>query len=136
MPLVDKEDPPLEEIRAGWKKPIRELAAFSAKHDKPILFTEVGYKSTKDSGIEPWTWPERRMDSNSRSQIYSAETQANLYQALFLEVWDEPWLAGFHFWKWYPQKPKLNTANNSTNIDFTPQNKPVEDLIRAQYSAR
>ena len=133
FPLVKKEEPSLEEIQEGWQKPIKELRAFSNQYKKPILFTEVGYKSTKDAGIEPWKWPERT-ELEQRKSIYSAETQAKLYQALFKEVWDQPWLAGFHFWKWYPGSGgNFHTSAPNFNIGFTPQNKKAEQIMGSWF---
>ena len=81
FPLTNSTEPTVDELIAGWKSPLKELQVFSNKYDKPILFTEIGYKSTKDSGIEPWTWPQR-LDRNKREAIYSEQVQANLYEAM------------------------------------------------------
>lgn len=132
FPLTSNEEPNLEELRKGWEKPMEELKRFSNRYEKPILFTEVGYKSTRDSGIEPWTWPQR-IERQEREQIYSETTQAKLYEALFAEVMDEPWLAGVHLWKWYPNYEKrLNARSGSKpyySIDFTPQAKEAEQVM-------
>jgi len=132
FPLTDQEEPNLEQLRAGWEKPMEELKKFSNKVGKPILFTEVGYKSTKDSGIEPWAWPQR-INRQEREKIYSDQTQANLYEALFTEVLDEPWMAGVHLWKWYPNyEERLNSRVGSKpyySIDFTPQQKQAEEVM-------
>ncbi len=130
FPLTNNENPSVEELKDGWSQHIKRMESFSRKYNKPILFTEVGYKSTIDSGIEPWKWPERRLHNEELDRIYSAQTQANLYEALFSEVWDEPWLAGFHLWKWYPSRYSSSDKNSSgKNIDFTPQNKPAEEVM-------
>lgn len=132
FPLTNKENPTVKSLREGWQKPMKELKKFSARYGKPILFTEVGYKSTKDSGIEPWTWPQN-IERDQRAEIYSEETQAACYEALFAEVMDEPWLAGVHLWKWYPNYEKrLNSRRGSSpyySIDFTPQAKAAEKVM-------
>ncbi|MFT6213665.1 MAG: hypothetical protein ACJAS3_000049 [Roseivirga sp.] len=130
FPLVMNEEPSVEELKEGWKKPIEELKAFSHRYNKPILFTEVGYKSTKDSGITPWEWPQRLAEAE-RAEIVSEQTQANCFEALFLAVMDEPWLAGIHIWKWYPNYGNNTNRRNSLmeNIDFTPQLKMAEKVV-------
>lgn len=130
FPLVMNEEPSVEELKEGWKKPIEELKAFSNRYNKPILFTEVGYKSTKDSGIAPWEWPQRLAEAE-RAEIVSEQTQANCFEALFLAVMDEPWLAGIHIWKWYPNYGNNTNRRNSLmeNIDFTPQLKMAEKVV-------
>lgn len=132
FPLTDKQNPGVEELRAGWRKPMEELKRFSDRYAKPVLFTEVGYKSTKDAGIEPWAWPQR-ISREDRQLIYSEETQANLYEALFSEVMDQPWLAGVHLWKWFPgYEERMNQRSGDQpyySIDFTPQAKPAEEVM-------
>jgi hypothetical protein len=132
FPLAPNEEASVEELREGWEKPIQDLKKFSAKYNKPILFTEVGYKSTKDAGIDPWEWPQR-LNEEERQAIFSEQTQANCFEALFLEVMDEPWIAGVHIWKWYPNYGQNSVRRNSnstqSNIDFTPQQKLAEKVI-------
>jgi hypothetical protein len=136
FPLVPNEEASVKELREGWKKPIQELKKFSAKYKKPILFTEVGYKSTKDAGIYPWEWPQR-LNEEEREAIFSEQTQANCFEALFLEVMDEPWIAGVHIWKWYPNYGENSVRRNSnstqSNIDFTPQQKLAEKVIIERF---
>lgn len=134
FPLVQGEQPTIEEVQEGWKSPIKQLQKISNKHKKPILFTEVGYKSTKDAGIEPWVWPSRE-GIEERKSSFSEETQAILYEGLFSEVWDQPWLAGIHIWKWYPGGSTSNRRRQQEfNIDFTPQNKMAEGVISNWYN--
>ena len=137
FPLTTNEEPTVEELRKGWTKPIEELQRFSNKYEKPILFTEVGYKSTRDSGIEPWTWPQQ-LNRDQSEQLYSETTQARLYEALFAEVMDEPWLAGVHLWKWYPNyEQRLNRRKSSKpyySIDFTPQAKEAEEVMSEWFA--
>jgi hypothetical protein len=135
FPLTDREEPSLEELQEGWKKPMKQLGAFSEKYKKPILFTEIGYKSTKDAGISPWTWPQR-LSKEERALHYSEETQALLYEAMMQEVMKAPFMAGIHLWKWFPNYQKrLETMKNrqsSTSfydIDFTPQGKKAETVM-------
>lgn len=133
FPVATSKNPSLEEVRQGWQPHLRKLEAFSKKYRKPILFTEAGYKSTKNSGIEPWVWPQR-LSEEERQDIYSEETQATLYHAMFREVFDKPYIAGIHLWKWYPsQRGRLKSTSERQrhfyNIDFTPQGKLAEKVM-------
>ena len=49
---------------------------------KPVLFTEVGYRSTADSAVEPWIW---RSDAPVNNEL-----QATLYEAMFQTFWHQP----------------------------------------------
>ena len=134
FPLTDKENPTLDEVRKGWEPHLKKLERFSRKYDKPILFTEAGYKSTRNSGIEPWEWPQR-LSQEEREQVYSEDTQSILYEAMFREVFNQPYIAGIHLWKWYPGRSRSNPlketpgARSYYNIDFTPQGKKAETIM-------
>ena len=56
--------------------------------------------------------------------------QSNAYQAIFQTFWNESWFAGGFIWKWYDDDPEQGGPNNN---DYTPQNKPVEEIIKAWY---
>ena len=122
-PLVKHAFPSTEELVAGWLPHADSLAALSAHWRRPILFTEVGWKSTADAAIQPWVWTESL--GNWRARV-STQTQARAYDAFFQVFWDQPWFAGAHFWKWYSRQER---AGGPGNIDFTPQNKPAEDAL-------
>ena len=51
-------------------------------------------------------------------------------KALFEEVWNESWFAGGYIWKWFM---KHDQVGGTGNFMFTPQNKPVESIIREHY---
>ena len=132
--LTNKEEASLEELKAGWEKPIDELKRYSQKFNKPVLFTEVGYKSTKDSGKTPWEWPQR-ISREDRELIHSVEHQADLYEALFTEVFDQPFIAGVHLWKWFPtyEDDQSSYRSRAFDIDFSPQGKPAEAVMSKWY---
>lgn len=124
FPLASSKDPSLDVLEQGWKEPISRIERVYKKFRKPILFTELGYKSTPDAAIEPWRWP-------GQQEQVSVETQANCYKAFFHKVWPLEWIAGVYFWKWYPHPPKRPTEG-----DFTPQGKPAEEVIKSWFAKR
>jgi hypothetical protein len=141
FPVASSANPSLDEIKAGWQPHIAQLRKFSNRFEKPILFTELGYKSTKDAGITPWEWPQR-LPYENRKAIFSEETQAQLYEGMFQSLYDEPFIAGFHLWKWYPYYEEgikrfreRNPENQYVDIDFTPQGKKAESIMAKWYSA-
>ncbi|MEL6562156.1 MAG: hypothetical protein AAFQ94_28480 [Bacteroidota bacterium] len=120
--LARKSLPTVEDICNGWKSHKKELFNFHKKWNKPILFTEVGYKSTMGAAHKPWEWESR---IGSLSNRVSMETQANCYEALFRTFWNEPWFAGVHLWRW----------EGDDRFDFTPKNKPAANIM-AKWFAR
>ena len=49
FPLSDKKDPTVDDIINGWKSHIPAMKAIYKKFDKPIIFTELGYKNSVDA---------------------------------------------------------------------------------------
>lgn len=123
FPLASLNKPSLETLKKGWEKPMAALLAVYKKFSRPIIFTEVGYRSSEDAAIEPWKWPQQNADVKS-----CVETQALCYQAFFETVWQKDWVAGAYFWKWYPHGPQ-----RMAEIDFTPQGKLAETVLTRYY---
>lgn len=123
FPLTKTLNPTTAEISEGWNSFLPTLQSISKKYNKKILFTEMGYKSSSNSTIEPWTWVE---DASTDTTMLSNETQANAYQAFFNTVWNHEWFAGVHIWQ---MRPDFETRRFN-KMDFTPQGKPAEEIIR------
>lgn len=121
FPLSEYHNPNLEELKEGWKKPISRMEKMVRKFKKPIVFTEIGYCNTVDAAIEPWVWPNERMEVE-----FSEEVQALCYQAFFETVWKKDWLGGVFFWKWYPER-------HGREPDFTPQGKAAESVMTSYF---
>lgn len=126
FPVDDKQSPTLEASKKGWQKHKSELKSYSEKHNKPILFTEFGYRSIDFAGRAPWTVD--RIDKQ-----VNLEAQAILTQALFEEFWHENWFAGGFVWKWFHRHEESGGADDNR---FTPQNKPAENVIRKFYAKK
>ena len=107
----------------GWKKHKPIIQEVSKTHNKPILFTEFGYRSVDFSGREPWK------SDRSMNQV-NLQAQVNTTKALFETFWKEGWFAGGFIWKWFHNHDKVGGENNT---QFTPQNKPAEQLIKKLY---
>ena len=58
------------------------------------------------------------------------QTQENAYKAIFNHFWDKKWFAGGFLWKWHTDVDKAQMRENS---DYTPQQKPVLDIIKKRY---
>ena len=123
FPVSDSKTPTVAESLEGWKAHKPVIAELSSTFNKPILFTEFGYRSVDYSGKEPWK-------SDRSMTVVNLEAQTNTTQALFETFWKEDWFAGGFIWKWFIKHDEVGGINNS---QFTPQNKPVEDLLRKYY---
>ena len=123
FPVSDSKTPTVEESLEGWKTHKQVIYNMSQKHEKPVLFTEYGYRSVDYSGKTPW------ISDRSMNQV-NLEAQTNTTQALFETFWEEDWFAGGFIWKWFHKHDKVG---GKENFMFTPQNKPAEALLREQY---
>ncbi len=119
FPLSDEKNPSLTTLQNGFKKYRDELEALSIKHDRPILFTEYGYRNVDFAAAEPW----KESDENRND-----EAQANAYEALYNVFATQKWFAGGYVWKWYIEKPR-----RQKEVDYTPQNKLAESVISNWY---
>ncbi|MFC4723321.1 glycoside hydrolase [Geojedonia litorea] len=124
FPVSELKTPTIEDCKAGWESHKSEIKTYSKTFNKPILFTEFGYRSVDFSGKAPWRSDREMGDVNMEAQL-------NTTQALFEMFWHEDWFAGGFIWKWFHDHERVGGKDNS---QFTPQNKPVEAIVKTYYS--
>jgi len=122
FPICNQTTPKLKTLLIGWQTHYNELKNTSDRYNKPILFTEYGYRSVDQCAKEPW--------ESSRGGNVNTIAQYNSYLALFRRFWEQEWFAGGLIWKWYPNHAKAGGIEDNR---FTPQNKPAEGLIKEWY---
>lgn len=125
FPVSDKRTPTVEECKTGWQTHKNIIKSISETHKKPIVFTEYGYRSMDYTGKVPW-------DSDHTNKTLNFEGQTNATQALFEEFWNEDWFAGGFVWKWFHN---YEQSGGEKDNQFTPQNKPVEMVIKSFYKS-
>ena len=124
FPVSETITPTVEECRLGWQKHKSKIKVLSDKYQKPVIFTEYGYRSMDYTGKEPW-------NSDHTITSLNFEAQTNATQALFEEFWNEDWFAGGFVWKWFIDDENVGGLKDN---QFTPQNKPVELVIKSFYT--
>jgi len=122
FPIAENNNPDLAELEEGWEKHFKTLEKLHKTYNKPILFTELGYKSTADAGIKPWEW---NTLSNQFYKKISKRTQALCYEAFFKTVWQQDWFEGAHLWEWQSRSRNGDGNNNA----FTIQHKPALNVV-------
>ena len=123
FPLSDKKSPTTEEFEVGWQPHKKEILRIQKKFNRPILFTEFGYRSVDFTGKEPWK-------SDRVSGNINLQAQVNGLQAIHNQFWKEDWFAGGFIWKWFHSHDRVGGEKNNR---FTPQNKPAEKVLRKLY---
>ncbi len=132
FPLVNKATPSVADIQNAYKSIKTKLSNLSATHNKPILFTEYGFRSIDFAAWKAWELPEFITNQSA----YNPDVQSNGYQAFFNTFWKEKWVAGGFFWVWeiVPQADIDNgLESNYLNSDWTINYKPVLDVIKFNY---
>ena len=124
FPVSDLQTPTLEDCKLGWLQHKDTIHNFSQKYNKPILFTEYGYRSVDFAGRQPWR-------SDREMNQVNFEAQKNATQALLETFWDEDWFAGGFVWKWFHDAERTGGEDAS---QFSPQNKPAQAILRDWYS--
>ncbi|SMG31090.1 glycoside hydrolase family 113 [Arenibacter troitsensis] len=124
FPLSDEKTPTVEQLRKGWQPHKEKIKALSKAKNKPIIFTEYGYRSNDYTAKKPWLVDHSQDDVN-------LEAQTNATKAIFEEFWKEEWFAGGFVWKWFIDHEKAGGKNDNR---FTPQNKPAQEVIKNYYN--
>jgi Ca2+-binding RTX toxin-like protein len=133
-PLTSSNTPTVQDLVHAWsevpinpywaaaleyKSPVDFLHALSEQYSKPVLMTEVGYRSIDGTAIAPGSWTSNGTPNNS--------AQADAYNAFF-QVWTAhggSWLKGVELWQW-----DLNNQYNSNG--YSPMGKPAAAIV-SQY---
>ncbi|WP_196891420.1 glycoside hydrolase family 113 [Aureivirga marina] len=122
FPLINKKTPSVKEIETAFQ-PIKEiLQDFSCTNQKPVLFTEYGFRSIDYAAWKHWELPETSSNVNF-------DAQNNGYQGFYNTFWKEDWIYGGFFWEWY-----FDEIPEPNNTRWIVNNKPVEKIIQEVYS--
>ncbi|MEM0998742.1 MAG: hypothetical protein AAGN35_16910 [Bacteroidota bacterium] len=114
FPLVDAALPEVDDLVVAWEGDRRGLHNMQRNYCKPVLFTEMGYRSADYAAWEHWKM------SNPRINL---SAQANAWEAWFRVFWAEDWIAGAFVWDW--RSNRIDSYNN----EWTPQGKPAGEVI-------
>jgi hypothetical protein len=121
FPLAKNSNSEYEEIRASWDEWADEIQAWQDEISKPIIFTEIGYRSCGTAAIRPW-------ESISGKGV-NLGLQADCYRAALSILYYRSWCRGLYWWYWETSP----YAGGKTNRDFTPQHKPAESVLSSWY---
>jgi hypothetical protein len=118
-PLAEHPTTDARRLRSAWRPITRELAAYSARHHRRILFTEAGYVSQRGATTAPYSWTVSRRPGDAE--------QAAAYQALLTALDGERWWAGVCWWMWddWP-----DSGETPARLAYSPHGKPAEEVLR------
>lgn len=120
-PLSESESATDEELNQGALKIADRMEGISRKYKKPILITEMGFKSSRGTWIKPYDYKDER--------VLNLDHQTRAYEAIISALSDRSWLKGIYWWKW----PTQLEHGGLHNDDFTPNGKPAEKVVAKWY---
>jgi hypothetical protein len=123
-PLTDKTNPSRAELARGWssnrygQNMVAAYRNWQSSHGKPVIFTEIGYRSADGTNRAPWDWQAAAApDPGEQADCYAA--------ALQVFAAETAWMKGAFWWDWPVPPP------SATDTDYTPRGKPAEMVLRA-----
>ncbi len=122
FPLSEELTPSYEVMKEAWKKWLDEITQFQLQVKKPIIFPEAGCSSADGAAIRPW--------EHAPVREVNLKLQEDYYKAMLETFWDKEWFYGLYWWYW-GTNPNMG---GKYNRGFTPQNKPVEKVIKEWYA--
>jgi hypothetical protein len=115
-------DPNLEDLKTAWNNYADEIETWLSTVNKPVIFTEIGYRSGDGTNTAPSNyWTDLPID---------LQEQADCYEAAFQTLWNRSWFYGFYWWTWVPDP----THGGALDSGHSPQNKPAQDVVTQWYS--
>ncbi|HET8673915.1 MAG TPA: hypothetical protein VFL87_09780 [Thermoleophilaceae bacterium] len=120
FPLSWEPDPSVPALVSAWSERcyLAGLEQVSALAGKPVLFTEIGYRSRPYATASPGVW--------NAFAPPDPQAQANAYEAAYEAFAGQPWFAGMYWWNW----PAVLPASGQ-NSDYPPVLKPAEGVMSA-----
>lgn len=119
--LTSKVNPSVADLCYGWSRLLVKVKALSEKWDKPVLITEIGYRSVQGGAQDPWDW--------QKTGPVDLVVQRKCYEAALRMVAGRPYLAGMYWWQWFPDLDIGGPADTS----YTPFRKPAEKVLRLRF---
>jgi len=105
---------------AEWNR--NDIYPLVQRFSKPILFTEIGYRSVDGAAAQPWNF--------SLPGKVNLQEQAQDY-AVFFSYWNNfDYLQGINLWNWETDP----NAGGLSDANYTVQNKPAQEVVRTWFS--
>ncbi len=107
-------------VNEGWQMYVSQIRRLAEQFDRPVVFTEIGYRSIRSAAAEPWNYL-------SKGEA-DASAQAACYRSFF-EHWTPHanWMQGAFWWNWPARQ--MDPSNN----DYTPRDKPAGAVLAQAF---
>ncbi|MGD9346021.1 MAG: hypothetical protein PVH84_09185 [Candidatus Aminicenantes bacterium] len=119
--LTNTVDPVIEELLIAWTPYLAQIESIHEAWQRPIILTEIGYRSIDGANMRPWDW-------ENPGELDLAE-QALCYQAVMRAFGEMAWFNGIYWWNWEPDLSLGGMADKG----YTPYGKPAGLVLKQWY---
>lgn len=123
-PLSQSKEASIRELRKNFEQVMKKIEARARAHDKPFLFTEIGFRSIEGA----WREPHEHAGEALPSQI----DQAKCYQAVVDVVKDSDTCEGIFWWKWSSYLDHIHPDDR----EYSPDKKLAAEEVQRLFSGR
>ena len=109
--LTDKVDPTVPELVREWQRVGRQIRVIARRHDRKILFTELGYPSQNGINRDPWNY-------SMNTQAIDLQEQVDCFEAFMRAAPSLEFLAGAYFYDYYD-------LGGEGDFSYSPRGKPA-----------
>ncbi|MEM7373117.1 MAG: hypothetical protein AAF587_31125 [Bacteroidota bacterium] len=121
-PLSKRDSPSDKVLEDGFNEVKKTLKKVYQRYKKPIIFTEVGFRSIE----APWKQPHEEANGAK----FSAEDQARCYRVILEGIQGEEWCKGMFWWKW----PSYMDYGSRRSRSFSPCGKEAQHILKTAYA--
>ncbi len=122
-PLSDDPDASDAVLRRGAEAMLDRIEKVQRRFAKPVVFTEIGFASTRAAWVRPW--------EGNLTEEPSPTDQMRSYRAVIEAMEGREWIRGVFWWEW---PSDLRRAGGDPR-GFTPNGKRVEALLSQWFRA-
>lgn len=122
-PLSDDPNATDLQLREGARTMLDRVERVHRRFDKPVLFTEIGFASTRNAWVRPW--------EGHLVEETDPNHQLRGYRAVIDAMGGEDWIGGAFWWVW---PSDLRRAERDAR-GYMPAGKPAETVLSEWFRA-
>ena len=120
-PLSEADNPDKKELEKRFDAVLEKVEKVSKQYKKPVVFTEIGFRSVNT----PWKNPH----ADAANRPFSEKAQSLCYEVVFEGIHNKDWCDGIFWWKW----PSYLSYQGQKNTSFTPNRKMAEGTVEKWF---
>ncbi len=121
-PLSKENQPSKRTLKKSFASVLNKIEKVAKRYNKPIVFTEIGFRSVEK------TWANPHESPNGRA--FNEQNQALAYEVIFESIENKDWCKGILWWKW----PSYLEYGGPENTGFAPRGKMAEQVVHTWFA--